>query len=206
MKFLICSALALALAAPAAAQSTGGTSTDTSTSTHGGAKNHSDKTSKTHGSKKNSAEQTTQDTDVGSTSSTSASNASAASDNAATSATAATPADPASGAAATPASPATPSGQSASAAAPAAGQSNDPATILKTEFPVYDKDTSGALSKDEFSTWLLALKNAAPQQTPMTDAQQTEWLGKAFTEADADKSSTITLAELTTYLTRGAKG
>lgn len=118
------------------------------------------------------------------------------SDNAATPATPATPADPSTGTSATPATPATPS--------PSA-QANDPETILKTEFPVYDKDANGDLSKDEFSTWLLALKKAAPQQTPLTDAQQTEWLGKAFTDADADKSTSVSLAELTTYLTRGSK-
>jgi hypothetical protein len=110
-------------------------------------------------------------------------------------ATPATPADPSTDTSATPAMPATPS-----------AQANDPATILKTEFPVYDKDANGDLNKDEFSTWLLALKKAAPQQTMLTDQQQTEWLGKAFTDADADKSTSISLAELTSYLTRGAKG
>ncbi len=108
---------------------------------------------------------------------------------------AATPApatDPAAGTTATPATP------------PA--KASDPATILKTEFPAYDKDSSGSLSKDEFSSWLIALRDAAPQQTPMTETQQTQWLGSAFSEADADKSSTISLAELTSYLTRGAKG
>lgn len=117
-------------------------------------------------------------------------------DNAATPATPATPADPSTGTAATPATPATPS---------SSAQANDPGTILKTEFPVYDKDTSGSLSKDEFSTWLLALKKAAPQQTPLTDQQQREWLTKAFADADADKSTSVSLAELTTYLTRGSK-
>ena len=110
-------------------------------------------------------------------------------DNAATSAT---PADPSTGTAATPATP--------------SAQANDPQTILKNEFPVYDKDASGSLSKDEFSSWLLALKKAAPQQTPLTDTQQSEWLGKAFTDADADKSTSVSLAELTTYLTRGSQG
>lgn len=85
----------------------------------------------------------------------------------------------------------------------AASQPSDPATILKTEFPSYDKDANGNLSKDEFSTWLIALKKAAPQQTPLTDAQRNEWLGKAFVDADADKNTSVSLAELTTYLTRG---
>lgn len=94
---------------------------------------------------------------------------------------------------------------SATPAAPSA-QASDPQTILKTEFPVYDKDANGALNKDEFSSWLLALKKAAPQQTPLTDAQQTEWLGKAFKDADSDKNVAVSLAELTTYLTRGSQG
>lgn len=91
-----------------------------------------------------------------------------------------------------------------SSTAPSAAPPNDPEAILKSEFPVYDKDANGNLSKTEFSSWLVALKKAAPQQTPMTDAQQSEWLGKAFSDADADKSTTVSLAELTTYLTRGS--
>lgn len=125
--------------------------------------------------------------------------AASAAHKAATPATPATPADPDTGTPATPATPATPS--ASASAAP-----NDPAAILRTEFPAYDKDSSGALSKEEFSTWLIALKNAAPQQTQLTQAQQSEWLGTAFSDADKDRNSAITLAELTTYLTRGSKG
>lgn len=85
----------------------------------------------------------------------------------------------------------------ATAAAPA-----DPATILKNEFPTYDKDGSGELSKEEFSSWLTALRNAAPQKTELTADQEGQWLNKSFGEADADKNKTINLTELTAYLTK----
>lgn len=87
------------------------------------------------------------------------------------------------------------------APAPAAAPS-DPASILKTEFPNYDKDASGALDKSEMGAWLTALRNAQPAsaKTTLTPAQQAEWLGKSFTDADSDKSGTVNLAELTKHL------
>ncbi|MFM7027467.1 MAG: hypothetical protein ACKOXK_02175 [Chakrabartia sp.] len=186
MKFILCSTLALALAAPAVAQTTN----------EAGSPHHGAKSTKPHSTK----------ADKGSTSGAADGNMTTGdgagalgADNAANPAVPASPADPSANMAATSATPATPGNPTAQS------QTSDPVTILKTEFPVYDKDASGSLSKTEFSTWLLALKKAAPQQTPLTDAQQTEWLGTAFTEADSDKSSSISLAELTTYLTRGAK-
>lgn len=92
----------------------------------------------------------------------------------------------------------------APAPAPAAQAATptDPATILKNEFPVYDKDANGELSKEEFSNWLTALKAASPQKTEMTAAQQTQWLDKSFSDADKDKSTAVNLAELTNYLTQ----
>jgi hypothetical protein len=89
----------------------------------------------------------------------------------------------------------------AAAAAPAPAPA-DPATILKNEFPAYDKDGSGELSKEEFSSWLTALRNAAPQKTELTADQEGQWLTKSFGEADSDKNQTINLIELTAYLTR----
>jgi Ca2+-binding EF-hand superfamily protein len=87
-------------------------------------------------------------------------------------------------------------------AAPAAATPSDPASILKNEFPVYDKDGNGELSKIEFSSWLTALKAAAPQKTAMTPDQESKWLDKSFVDADADKTKSVNLAELTTYLTK----
>lgn len=81
-----------------------------------------------------------------------------------------------------------------------AAQPTSVAEVVKAEFPAYDKDGTGDLSKAEFSTWLIALKtksdpSAAADQTALND-----WAGKAFAQADADKSATVTEAELTTFL------
>lgn len=98
------------------------------------------------------------------------------------------------------AAPVTEAAQPAPATADAAAAPTDPAAILKTEFPSYDKDSSGDLNQTEFTTWMTALKAANPQKTAMTPAQETAWLTQSFTDADKDKTKTITLAELTSYL------
>ena len=98
--------------------------------------------------------------------------------------------------AAAPAQAATPA-QAAAATTP-----TDPASILKNEFPAYDKDKSGELSQVEFSAWMNALKAANPQKTVLTPEQETAWLDKSFADADKDKTKSITLAELTSYLTQ----
>jgi len=91
-----------------------------------------------------------------------------------------------------------PSDPSAAATASAAPQ--DPKTIIAAEFPTYDKDTSGALSRTEFDTWMVALRTKS-DAAPMKAAEQTSWLKGAFTTADKDKNKTVSLAELTDYLT-----
>jgi hypothetical protein len=92
--------------------------------------------------------------------------------------------------------------QTPAPADPAAATPSDPASILKNEFPAYDKDGNGELSKTEFSAWLTALKAAAPQKTAMTPDQESKWLDKSFSDADSDKTKSVNLAELTTYLTK----
>jgi len=49
---------------------------------------------------------------------------------------------------------------------------------------------------------MTALKAANPQKTAMTSEQETAWLNKSFTDADKDKTKSVTLAELTNYLTQ----
>ena len=88
-------------------------------------------------------------------------------------------------------------------AAPAAAAPTDPAGIIKTEFPVYDKDANGSLNQAEMGTWLKALKMASPDAKPMAPADETKWLSTSFKDADADKSASVTVAELTSYLTKG---
>ena len=86
-------------------------------------------------------------------------------------------------------------------AAPAAAEpASDPKAIIASEFPTYDKDANGALSRVEFDTWLTALKEKSGDTT-MKPADKTSWLKTAFTTADKDKSKGVSLAELTDYLT-----
>lgn len=84
--------------------------------------------------------------------------------------------------------------QTAPAAAP-----SDPKAIIAAEFPTYDKDGNGTLSRAEFDAWLMALKEKSGQ--PMKPGEQTAWLKTAFATADKDKDKSVSLAELTTYLT-----
>jgi hypothetical protein len=92
-----------------------------------------------------------------------------------------------------------PADSSATTTAPAAAPS-DPKTIIASEFPTYDKDGSGSLSRGEFDTWLTALKEKSGG-TPMKPDEKTSWLKGAFTTADKDKDKAVSLAELTDYLT-----
>jgi hypothetical protein len=87
------------------------------------------------------------------------------------------------------------------AAAPAAPA--DPRALIASEFPTYDKDGNGVLDKTEFATWMNALK-AKSGDKPLAAAEQTKWTNGAFATADKDKSKTLTLVELQTYLTAGA--
>ncbi len=93
--------------------------------------------------------------------------------------------------------------QSSAAPQDSAAPASDPKTIIASEFPTYDKDANGALSRAEFDTWLTALKEKAGE-TAMKPADKTSWLKTAFTTADKDKSKGVSLAELTDYLTAAA--
>lgn len=79
----------------------------------------------------------------------------------------------------------------------------DPKALIAREFPSYDKDGNGSLSKAEFAAWIGALK-AKTDAKPETPAQLAKYTDGAFATADKDKSKTITLAELQNYLTAGA--
>lgn len=79
----------------------------------------------------------------------------------------------------------------------------DPKALIASEFPSYDKDADGKLSKVEFAAWMGALKEKADGK-PTPAAELTKFSDGAFATADTDKSKAVTLAELQTYLTRGA--
>ena len=111
-------------------------------------------------------------------------------------------ADPATAAATAPqTTPETAAPQEAAPAAPAAtAQPTSVAEIVKAEFPAYDKDSTGDLSKAEFSTWLIALKTKSDPSAAADQTALSTWAGQAFAQADADKSSAVTETELTSFL------
>jgi hypothetical protein len=116
------------------------------------------------------------------------------------------PADPAAPApsaqAATPA-PAAPATASAQPA-PAAGGDQVAAVVTK-EFPTYDKNSDGSLSKGEFSAWMLALKSASDPSVKATDPATKTWMTQAFAQADSDKSKSVSKDELTNFLAQASK-
>ncbi|MDB5679945.1 EF-hand domain-containing protein, partial [Sphingomonas bacterium] len=119
----------------------------------------------------------------------------------------ASPADPAAAAAATPA-PAAPAAPATADAAPAAPAAAAPAPgaqiadVVSKEFPSYDKNNDGKLSKAEFGAWMFALRKASDPALK-DDAANKTYVAGAFTTADTDKSKTVSKDELTNYLTQG---
>ncbi|MGE4411510.1 MAG: EF-hand domain-containing protein [Sphingobium sp.] len=89
---------------------------------------------------------------------------------------------------------------------PGQGQGADPASrvaaILDGEFPVYDADSSGELDRNEFSKWIMALKQQEMQATGkiMAPDELTAWVSAAFIMADADSGGGVSKAELVRYL------
>jgi hypothetical protein len=80
---------------------------------------------------------------------------------------------------------------------------SDPKELIASEFPTYDKNADSSLDKTEFAAWMGALK-AKTNAKPMGTAEMTKWSDGAFATADKDKSKSVSLAELQSYLTQGA--
>jgi hypothetical protein len=96
--------------------------------------------------------------------------------------------DPA--AAATPAQP---------AEAAAANTPTSVAAVVDTDFPSFDADKNGELSKEEFASWMGKLREAQPS-APAATGDAKAWTEAAFAQADTDKSKTVSKGELTTFL------
>jgi hypothetical protein len=78
-----------------------------------------------------------------------------------------------------------------------------PKALIASELPIYDKNADGILDKPECAAWMGALK-AKTGAKPMSTSDMTKCADGAFTTADADKSKSVTLAELQSYLAHGA--
>jgi Ca2+-binding EF-hand superfamily protein len=90
-----------------------------------------------------------------------------------------------------------------SAAAPAAEpREAQVAKLVDTEFPTYDANKNGDLDQPEFTKWVLALRDAAPDASAkaMDEAAKAKWAKDAFAAADADKSKKVSKAEMNKFL------
>ena len=76
-------------------------------------------------------------------------------------------------------------------------------SIIDGEFPTYDKDGDGKLSRTEFGAWMVALKTKSDPSTKADAPATKTWVAGAFTSADKDKSASISKTELTGYLSQG---
>jgi hypothetical protein len=92
----------------------------------------------------------------------------------------------------------------AQAANPApAGQGAQVADVVSGEFGTYDKNKNGTLSKPEFGAWMTALRTKADPSLK-DDAANKSWVAQAFTQADTDKSKSVSKDELTNFLSQAS--
>lgn len=133
----------------------------------------------------------------------------AADSTAAPAATAPAQTAPAQSAATTAPAPAAPA-QAAPAQSAAAEPATQPAStgdqvaqIVNNEFPTYDKDSTSSLNKDEFGSWMVALRSASDPSANAASAEMKTWVAQAFTSADANKDSAVSKDELTGFLSQG---
>lgn len=90
----------------------------------------------------------------------------------------------------------------ASTATPKVATSQDQvAEAVGREWPTYDKDANDQLSQAEFTSWIVALRKAAEPGFAPASPEAQAWQTQAFAVADADKSASVSKAELTTFLT-----
>lgn len=92
---------------------------------------------------------------------------------------------------------------SATAAATPANPGAQVAEVVNGEFGTYDKNKNGSLSKTEFGAWMTALRTKADPSLK-DDAANKSWVAQAFTQADTDKSKSVSKDELTNFLSQGS--
>jgi hypothetical protein len=76
------------------------------------------------------------------------------------------------------------------------------AKLVDTEFPAYDANKNGDLDAPEFTKWILALRDAAPDASAkaLDEKAKAKWAKDAFATADADKSKKVSKAEMNKFL------
>ena len=94
--------------------------------------------------------------------------------------------------------PGQPPGRGGKAAPPA----QTPQQIVAADFDKYDTNHDGKLSQAEFDKWMIDIK--AKSGKPLTAAEKKTALPVWFAKADTDKSKSLSLGEITKFLTAGA--
>ena len=91
--------------------------------------------------------------------------------------------------------------------APATGATTQTATsetqiaqVVDTQFGTYDKDANGTLNAAEFGSWMVALRQATDASVTADSKAMKSWTKTAFTQADTDKSKSVSKTELTGFL------
>lgn len=102
------------------------------------------------------------------------------------------------------AAPTDPAAAPVQTAAQPATKADQIAQVVSTEFPSYDKDSSGSLNESEFGSWMVALKTASDPTTKAESAATKTWVNQAFASADTDKNKSLSKTELTGFLTKGS--
>ncbi|MGV3482027.1 MAG: EF-hand domain-containing protein [Sphingobium sp.] len=97
----------------------------------------------------------------------------------------------------TPSATTTPSPAPAEAAP--ANSANTVAAVVDNDFPAFDADKNGELSKEEFAAWMTKLRAAQPNAAAAS-TDTTAWTEAAFAQADTDKNKSVSKGELTTFL------
>jgi hypothetical protein len=73
------------------------------------------------------------------------------------------------------------------------------AAVVANDWAKYDGNTDGNLSKEEFASWMTALREQNPaQKAAVKDVNA--WTTAAFTQADKDKSGAVSKDELQGFL------
>ena len=93
-----------------------------------------------------------------------------------------------------------PSGDATPAPEARPATSEEVGRLVAGEFPQRDLDSDGALSEQEFSSWLGELMARSPGGSAGGDPEQ---ISAAFAQSDADGSGSVSPAEMIALLSRG---
>lgn len=99
--------------------------------------------------------------------------------------------------------PAQPAATAAAPTNPAPSPDAQVVAIIDHEFPTYDVDHDGSLSRAEFGTWMVVLRKKNDPTSTADSPETTTWLTAAFAQADTDKSMLISKPELISFLIPG---